>query len=164
MIWIYTNACMYYMFIIYIIYMYVCMLNCSVMSDSLQIHGLQPARLLCPWDFTSKNTEVGCHFLLQHIINTMYYEYLWIYTNTIYTIILFTDGSQIPATLTLSYQPAGVGTSTLLPADRLRIGGRQGRIHVFGLEHMVWVFPGLGRQRRSMFFLGGGHEFGLRHL
>ena len=39
---------MYYIFIIYIIYMYVCMLNCSVMSDSLQIHGLQPARLLCP--------------------------------------------------------------------------------------------------------------------
>ena len=119
MIWIYTNACMYYIFIIYITYMYVCMLNCSVMSDSLQIHGLQPARLLCPWDFISKNIEVGCHFLLQHIINIMYYEYLWIYTNTIYTIILFTDGSQIPETLTLSYQPAGVGTSTLLPSDRL---------------------------------------------
>ena len=23
------------------------------------------ARLLCPWDFPSKNTGVGCHFLLQ---------------------------------------------------------------------------------------------------
>ena len=31
----------------------------------LQPHGLQPARLLCPWDFPGKNTGVGCHFLLQ---------------------------------------------------------------------------------------------------
>ena len=27
--------------------------------------GLQPARLLCPWDFPGKNTGVGCHALLQ---------------------------------------------------------------------------------------------------
>ena len=26
-----------------------------------------PHRLLCPWDFPGKNTEVGCHFLLQGI-------------------------------------------------------------------------------------------------
>ena len=26
-----------------------------------------PCRLLCPWDFPSKNTGVGCHFLLQGI-------------------------------------------------------------------------------------------------
>ena len=28
-------------------------------------HGLQPARLLCLWDFPGKNTGVSCHFLLQ---------------------------------------------------------------------------------------------------
>ena len=28
-------------------------------------HGLQPARLLCPWDSPGKKTGVGCHFLLQ---------------------------------------------------------------------------------------------------
>jgi len=27
-------------------------------------------RLLCPWDFPGKNTEVGCHFLLQGIFLT----------------------------------------------------------------------------------------------
>ena len=30
----------------------------SVVSDSLQPHGLQPARLLCPWDCPGKNTGV----------------------------------------------------------------------------------------------------------
>ena len=37
----------------------------SVMSDSLWPHGLQPTRLLCPWDFPGKSTEVGCHYLLR---------------------------------------------------------------------------------------------------
>ena len=37
----------------------------SVMSDSLRPHGLQPTRLLCPWDFPGKSTGVGCYFLLQ---------------------------------------------------------------------------------------------------
>ena len=35
------------------------------MSDSLPPHGLQPARLLCPWNTAGKNTRVGCHALLQ---------------------------------------------------------------------------------------------------
>ena len=39
--------------------------SCSVMSDSLRPHGLQPARLLRPWDSPGKNTGVGYHFLLQ---------------------------------------------------------------------------------------------------
>ena len=36
----------------------------------LQPHGLQPTRLLCPWDFPGKNTGVGCHFLFQGIFLT----------------------------------------------------------------------------------------------
>ena len=36
----------------------------SVMPDSLRPHGLQPTRLLCPWDFPGKSTGVGCHCLL----------------------------------------------------------------------------------------------------
>ena len=38
----------------------------SVMSKSYQPHGLQPTRLLCPWDFPGKSTGVGCHCLLQY--------------------------------------------------------------------------------------------------
>ena len=33
----------------------------SVVSDSLRPHGLQPTRLLHPWDSPGKNTGVGCH-------------------------------------------------------------------------------------------------------
>ena len=36
----------------------------------LRLHGLQPARLLWPWNFPHKNTGVGCHFLLQGIFLT----------------------------------------------------------------------------------------------
>ena len=42
----------------------------SFMSDSLQPHRLEPARLLCPRDFPGKNTGVGCRFLLQGIFPT----------------------------------------------------------------------------------------------
>ena len=35
------------------------------MSDSLQPHGLQPTRLLCPWNSPGKNTGMGCHIILQ---------------------------------------------------------------------------------------------------
>ena len=34
------------------------------MSDSSRPHGLQPTRLLRPWDFPGKSTGVGCHCLL----------------------------------------------------------------------------------------------------
>ena len=42
----------------------------SVVSDSLQPHGLQPARLLCPWNFPSKSTGAGYYFFLQGIFLT----------------------------------------------------------------------------------------------
>ena len=47
-----------------------CVLSRSVVSYSLRPHGLQLARLLCPWDSPGKNTGVGCHFLLQGIFPT----------------------------------------------------------------------------------------------
>ena len=36
----------------------------SVVSDSSWPHGLQPTRLLHPWDFLGNSTGVGCHRLL----------------------------------------------------------------------------------------------------
>ena len=37
----------------------------SVVSDSSRPRGLQPTRLLRPWDFPGKSTGVECHRLLQ---------------------------------------------------------------------------------------------------
>ena len=48
----------------------VLILSCSVVSESLQPHGLYPARLLCPWELWSKNIGAGCHFLFQGILLT----------------------------------------------------------------------------------------------
>ena len=40
------------------------------MSNTLRLRGLQPSKLLCPWDFPGKNTGMGCHFLPQGIFPT----------------------------------------------------------------------------------------------
>ena len=42
-----------------------CCLVAKLCLTPLWLHGLQPARLLCPWDSPGKNTGVGCYFLLQ---------------------------------------------------------------------------------------------------
>ena len=47
--------------------------SCTVLSDSLQPHGLQPASLLCPWDSPGKNTGVDSHALLQGIFPVLCY-------------------------------------------------------------------------------------------
>ena len=39
-------------------------------SNASRLYGLQPTRLLCPWDFAGKNTGVGSHSLLQGIFLT----------------------------------------------------------------------------------------------
>ena len=44
--------------------------NHSVTSNSFRPHGLQHARILCPWDSPGKNTGMGCCALLQGIFPT----------------------------------------------------------------------------------------------
>ena len=43
----------------------------SVISDSSWPHGLQPTRLLHPWDFPGNSTGVGCHCLLRNLDNSI---------------------------------------------------------------------------------------------
>ena len=45
--------------------------SCSVVSDPQWPHGLQPSRLLHPWDFPGKSTGVGCHCLLQCLVQCL---------------------------------------------------------------------------------------------
>ena len=58
--------------------------SCSVLSNSLQPHGLQPTRPLCPWDFPGKSTGVGCHRLLRDqepglITQNLFCRVLWMW-------------------------------------------------------------------------------------
>ena len=46
------------------------LLSHLVMFICLRPRGLQPTRLLCPWDSAGKNTGVGSHVLLQGIFPT----------------------------------------------------------------------------------------------
>ena len=46
-----------------------CLTLCNPFATPL-CNELQPTRLLCPWDFSSNNTRVGCPFLLQGIFPT----------------------------------------------------------------------------------------------
>ena len=48
----------------------------SVVSDSSRPHRRQPTRLLCPWDSPGKNTGVGCHCLLQFVLNVIKYFFI----------------------------------------------------------------------------------------
>ena len=44
----------------------------SVVSDSLRPRGLQPTRLLRPWDFPGKSTGVGCRCLLRTSLHSVF--------------------------------------------------------------------------------------------
>ena len=48
----------------------------SVVSDSSRPHGLQPTRILCPWDFPGKSTGVGCIF---QRTRTIISQFVWKY-------------------------------------------------------------------------------------
>ena len=56
-------------------FLYVLCCSCwSVAQPCLTLlrhHGLQPARLFCPWDFPDKNIRLVCHDLLQGIFSTL---------------------------------------------------------------------------------------------
>ena len=49
---------------------YTLLFSHSIVSESLQPHGLYCARIFCPWDFPGETTGVGCHFLLEGIFPT----------------------------------------------------------------------------------------------
>ena len=46
----------------------VCVRMCACTQSCLTLcDPVEPARLICPWDSSGKNTGVVCHFLLQRI-------------------------------------------------------------------------------------------------
>src|SRR5574337_44455 len=47
-----------------------CVLDAQLCPTLCNPMDYSPARFLCPWDFSGKNTGVGCHFLFQGIFPT----------------------------------------------------------------------------------------------
>ena len=53
----------------------------SVVSNSLQPHGLQPTRLCCPWDFPGKSTRVECQLpspRIRQLYLKLHWKFHWI--------------------------------------------------------------------------------------
>ena len=69
------------------------------MSNSVRPHRWQPTRLPCPWDSPSKNTGVGCHFLLQCTKVKSESEVAQLCLTLCHTIDGLLLGSPIPGTL-----------------------------------------------------------------
>ena len=66
----YTPLMIIYKFQLLYFNMCVMCVSRSVVPDSLRPHGVQPTKLLSPWDFPGKDTGVGHHFFLQGIFPT----------------------------------------------------------------------------------------------
>ena len=90
----------------------------SVVSDPQRPHGLQPTRLLRPWDFPGKSTGVGCHCLLRKV------TYLSTITNT----FLWQTCFHIPL-------PLGLRGNSFLTSHRAERDVSHGAVSHCGLEH-----------------------------
>ena len=98
----------------------------SVMSDSQRPHGLQPTRLLHPWDFPGKSTGVGCHCLTNIVHRHIYYiwyEYVnflqnSLFSRTVVSVWLFATpwsvAHQAPLSMDFSGKNTGGGCLFLL--------------------------------------------------
>ena len=70
----------------------------SVMSDSLQPHGLQPARLLCPWDSPSQKTGTDIYTLLMCVCLRSHFSHVQLCAT------LWTVAHQAPLSMGFSKQ------------------------------------------------------------
>ena len=119
------------------------------MSNSWRPRGLQPARLLCPWDSPGKNTGVGSHFLLQGIFPAQGWNLGLLYGRRIlYRLSLQESPVEAQWWGTSEAGPAGGVPRPLLPWGLLvtsgDVSGRQGLGQVCS-----WHGVGGGRACRS---------------
>ena len=78
--------------------------SCSVVSNSSRPHGLQPTRLLHPWDFPGKSTGVECHCLLRFF----FFFFLRICLLLLFTIVFqLSVGDQVHQVLYIKLETKG---------------------------------------------------------
>ena len=83
------------------------------MSDSVWPHGLQPTRLLHPWDCPGNSTGVGCHCLLR-LSELWEIKFLWFKLTSLWHFIV--------AVWAKGYNPLLYCPGTLLPESRTEAG------------------------------------------
>ena len=107
----------------------------SVSSNSQRPHGLQPTRLLHPWDVPGKSAGVGCHCLLQwtewwppkihvHTLTPRTYECIAIVVQLLSLVQLFatpwTTACQAPLSSTVSQSLLkSMSTESVMQSSRL---------------------------------------------
>ena len=111
----------------------------SVVSDSSRPHGLQPTRLLHPWDFPGKSIGVGCHHLLWDNLLLPYY----------FRLKLISSGWR--SFLPLHSYPSGI--SVLPKRKRVNIINRNQ-----GFNEIGWRNLQTGKRWK-----GGGKRYTTRH-
>ena len=93
-----------------------------VVSNPQRPHGLQPTRLLRPWDFPGKSTGVGCHRLLLCTPSSVHRLYC-IHVQSLSCFSLFitpwTIAHQAPLSVEFSRQECWSGLSFPSPGDLL---------------------------------------------
>ena len=67
------------------------------MSDPQRPRGLQPTRLLCPWDFPGKSAGVGCHCLLWSLLKLLSIESVMLSNHLILCCLLLLLPSIFPS-------------------------------------------------------------------
>ena len=77
-------------------------ISCSVVSDSLRPHGLQPDRLLCPCDSAGENSGVGRHSLLQGVFPAQGLNLGLLITGKFFTVCATREALE---TMNISYTP-----------------------------------------------------------
>ena len=85
-----------------------CVLSCSVVSDSLPPMDRSPPGS-CPWDSPGKNTAVGCHSLLQrifltqgsklHLLHLLHWQADSLPLSTVYSLINLRTFYSLPTTV-----------------------------------------------------------------
>ena len=103
--------------------------SCSVVSDSQRPHGLQPTRLLCPWDFPGKSTGVGCHCLLRPFSCTYLNCICWSLSHVQFFVPPWTVARQAPLSMELHRQEYWSGCHSLLHRIFLTQGWNLGLLH-----------------------------------
>ena len=127
-----------------------------VVSDSWRPHGLQPTRLLCPWNFWGKSTGVGAIILALALILFLYLILLPFMNFLISPIIVKTESYYSWWNIDWIYQFWGIGSS-LLDNSIISLSRK-----IQMSEHFMKIFCGFGGFLLNMLVLCLNHILLIR--